>query len=80
MADFIEYYAPTHWAAAIVNADPSGLEDEEETAIVEWLEHCASQGLELVDACVDDVDFIKYHDAYAFFPYASDCCVYRFTR
>lgn len=78
--ELIEMYAPAYWASVIINDDYSGLEDEEEEGITEWIADFSSRGFDIIDADVDDTNFMKYHDAYAFFPYAADCCVFRFIK
>lgn len=35
---FVEYTLPAHWASALINSDTSGMTDEEEQELNEWLE------------------------------------------
>jgi len=70
------YRAPSNWASYLVNGDPSGLGDHEQGACDDWtatLAHLYSNPVECVE-----VGFYLTHDAYEFFPYATDCSLYTF--
>jgi len=70
------YSAPSNWVSYLVDADPSGLEDDEQEACDAWtatLTHCYPNPVE----CVED-GFRSHHDAYEFYPYGADCTLYTF--
>lgn len=72
--DAISFTLPSTWASYLINNDASGLEEDDLTACNKWLEH--NQMPMPVDCT--DVGFVKWHDAYGLFPYASDCQEYVF--
>ena len=70
------YTLPAHWAPALINADESGLSDDEIQAMNDWLEstspgHCLD--------CSGDPEFTPYHDA-SEFVLVCDCLTYTFTN
>lgn len=70
----VELTAPSAWASYIINGDASGITDAEQDA--------ADQFLGTVDGeCVDvsGEEFMTYHDARQFAPYAADCSTYTFV-
>lgn len=71
-----ELTAPRAWASYLIYDDPSGLSDEEQAECDAWIQSvgCGSP----VD-CVE-ADFIPYHDARQFAPYAADCATYTFIK
>ena len=70
------YVLPAHWASALINADESGMSDEESRALNDWLRD-TNAGY-CVD-CSDESEFRHTHDAdeYAL---AGDCLTFTFTK
>jgi len=69
--------APIYWASYLINADASGLDDNEIEACDAWLKaEFSRQSYSCVD--VLDVGFMRYHDASFFYPLGSDCAEYTF--
>lgn len=73
----IQVTAPSSWASYLVNGDASGLDDDEQAACDAWVDSLAPHTY-----CVDakDADFITWHDARQFAPYAADCQTYTFQN
>lgn len=69
------YTLPAHWASALVNADTSGMEDDEEQALNDWMDH-HQPGVCL--SCSEVPEFRKFHDA-APSVLACDCLDFDFT-
>ena len=70
------YTLPAHWAPALINADESGMADDEIEALNEWLSdyapgHCLD--------CSGYPEFTTHHDA-ADYVLACDCLTYTFTN
>lgn len=71
-----KYTLPAHWACALINADESGLSDDESAALDAWLES------ENPGACIDasgEPFFTARHDARGF-ALAGDCLEFTFLR
>ena len=73
------YWLPDHWAPALFNDDPTGLEDSE----IEQLEAFMSgEGLSLPlgyeESEGEDPAFMRYHDAQPYGVLASMCMPYLF--
>jgi len=71
---------PASWACALLYGDQSGL-DESEIAAIEGFESAAAgpDGTFIcVDVQADETDFMTWHDARAFYPYAADCGQFTF--
>lgn len=73
------FSAPAYWASYLINNDASGISIEEKEACDKWLAHLSV--LEPVK-CVNcwPRGFAKYHDAWAFMPYACEVATYQFHR
>jgi hypothetical protein len=69
----VEITAPSAWASYLINADPSGLEDEEIAECDAWIE---AEGLGAPVNC-EDAGFIHYHGARQF-ALPADCATYTF--
>lgn len=67
--------APSAWASYLISGDESGLASGETAIIDEWLT-ATSGGLSPIGC--EDAGFIQWHDAFAVFPYDSDCQTYTF--
>lgn len=68
------YLLPAHWASALINADTTGLEGEEEEELNHWLTTTAPG---CCIGCTDSPSFTTWHDAR---PHvlACDCLEYTF--
>ena len=66
--------APRHWASLLINGDACGMDSTEEAAAAAWESSLAPWYI----AGVQDgsEDFMRWHDAAAFFPLAADCVAY----
>jgi len=69
------YTLPAHWACALINADCSGMDDEEIQALDLWLSD-NSPGYCL--DCSENPEFCHSHDADGY-ALAGDCLTYTFT-
>ena len=69
------YTLPAHWACALINADCSGMDDDEIQALDLWLSD-NSPGYCL--DCSEDPEFCHSHDADGY-ALAGDCLTYTFT-
>lgn len=68
--------APSAWASAIVNGDYSSLAAEERGALNTFL---AMESVSFSDCLTcEDAGFQKHHDAFKYWPFASDCQNYVF--
>ena len=71
---------PVELASGLINNDWSILDyidDAEYTKCVEqFLEQCDYDGVNFVDADVDNVEFVKYHDLTDYGVLATECCTY----
>ncbi|WP_094510532.1 hypothetical protein [Synechococcus sp. MW101C3] len=73
----VSYLLPTHWACYFINADPTGLEDDQIAAAdAWWQETFSSRCASCVDAA-EEYGFTAFHDA-AGYCLATDCTIYRF--
>lgn len=72
----VELTAPSSWACYLINADCSGMEDDEISACDAWLK---AEGVHRFN-CVDckDAGFMRWHDASRHYPFAADCSTYAF--
>ena len=69
---------PDFWASALINADTSGLSDEEEQALNAFEKFMLEEyGQCWAVDCTDDPHFVKFHDAARFGVLA--CDVLQFT-
>ena len=71
---FAEYTLPAHWSSALINADTSGMTDEEESELDSWLEsekpgYCVS--------CSEDPFFTWRNDANNL---GADCLIFTFQK
>lgn len=69
------FLLPQHWACALVNADETGMSDEEITEMNEWLSDHPELGL-----CVDvsgEGEFAWTHDAIEY-ALACECATFTF--
>lgn len=68
------YTLPAFWASAIINTDLSGLSDEDEAILINWLSDVKP------GYCLDvsqEPEFTKWHDAQDYV-LACDCLEYTF--
>lgn len=68
------YTLPAYWASALINADESGMEDDEIAAMDKWLDY-AKPGHCLT--CSKESFFTAWHDATGF-ALAGDCLEFTF--
>ena len=75
-----EYTLPVELASLFINNDWSILDyidDAEYTKCVEqFCQQLEYDGVSIVDADVDNVEFVKYHDLADYGVLASDCCTF----
>lgn len=74
--DTITFTLPAHWASALVNGDYTGLSDEDEDAIQNWLD----TEPDIVGDCLtvsDEPFFARVYDAEGL---ACDCLTYTFPK
>lgn len=55
------YTLPAFWASALVNGDVSGMEDDDERVLIEWLALHPELGGCLM--CSEESEFCWHHDA-----------------
>ena len=58
------FQLPAHWAAALINADPSGLDEDDNAALdafTDWMMREYNQCWPI--DCDDEPQFMRYHDA-----------------
>ena len=70
------YWLPAHWASALVNGDFTGLDEDDEEALMRVI---AGEQLPDPIACGDEPEFRKYHDAQPYGVLACDCLEYTFA-
>ena len=70
--------APSYWASYYINADASGLEDDEIKAADAFFDYLAKDVPNLSCTDAEDAGFIGWHDAFEFYPCGSDCSTYTF--
>lgn len=74
------YTLPVELASLFINCDWSvvdAIDDEHyEESINVFLLELELDGVELVDADVDNVSFVKYHDLSDYGVLAADCCTF----
>lgn len=68
---------PEFWASALINSDPTGLSDEDETAMNAWFDATFPNGAHCVDVSDDSDNFMRWHDASAYV-LACNCAVFTF--
>lgn len=68
------YRLPAHWASALINGDTSGMTDDEEREMDQWLDS-ASPGWCV--ACSDETFFSRTTDAGTL---AGDCLEFTFQK
>jgi hypothetical protein len=62
--DTITLSLPAHWLPAIVNDDPSGLDDKEHRALRRWMRDTVRDcGAFHIGTISDGEHFARYHDA-----------------
>lgn len=71
------YTLPAHWAPALVNGDFTGLDDDDEEALMRVI---AGENLPDPIAVGDEPEFRKYHDAQPYGVLACDCLEYVFPE
>lgn len=71
------YLLPAHWACALINADTSGMEDDDERALDRWFSRTFPLGAHCLDVS-DDVQFTRWHDASSTLPFACDAADFTF--
>jgi hypothetical protein len=65
---------PAHWLPAIVNDDPTGLDDAEHAALRRWTRDTVRElGAFHVGTVNNDTYFARYHDAAEYGVLACDC-------
>lgn len=69
------YTLPAHWASALVNGDTTGLEEDDEEAMMRVI---AGEGLPDPVSVSDSPEFRTYHDAWPYGVLACDCLEYTF--
>lgn len=69
------YWLPAHWASALINGDLSGLDEDDEEALMRVL--AGEQLTEPID-CGDSPEFRKHHDAQPYGVLACDCLEFTF--
>lgn len=72
-----EYKLPEHWACALFYGDYSGLDDDDQRALEDWLAehpHIAETPADMTD----EGEFLRYHDARAYGVLACMCATYHF--
>lgn len=69
----VKFTLPAYWASALINSDNSGMSDEDEVALNQWLDAHLEIGPVL--SCSDESEFRAFHDAPGL---ACDCLVYTF--
>lgn len=72
--NIITYKLPTHWASALINGDYSGLDDDEEKEINDFLEEVKAS---VVDVDVESKSFEISNDAGTL---ACECYHYQFIK
>jgi hypothetical protein len=73
---FPVYLLPDFWAPALINGDTSGLSDEDEAALNQWM---ADYNPGRCIGCSDEVEFTDSHDARDYV-LACDCLNFDFER
>lgn len=80
-AERIDYILPAHWACVLINADYTGLSDEDEAQFDEFIDgEFGERDFDNVVMSIPDEEpyFMKYHDAYPYGTLACDCLTYTF--
>jgi hypothetical protein len=70
------YTLPEFWACALINADTSGMSDEDEAALDAWFDATFPHGAHCLD-CGEEASFTRWHDASAYV-LACDCVEFTF--
>ena len=75
--EIVEYILPAHWASALINADTSGLSDDEEKELDDAMRYLG-QGKRFGNAiaCTDEPQFRVCHNAAGVL--ACDCLTFTF--
>ena len=75
-----EYTLPVELASLFINNDWSILDYINDTEYTKCVEQFCQQleydGVSIVDADVDNVEFVKYHDLADYGVLATDCCTF----
>jgi hypothetical protein len=69
------YTLPAHWAPALVNGDFTGMEEDDEEALMRVI---AGENLPDPVSVSDSSEFLTYHDARPYGVLACDCLEYTF--
>lgn len=72
-----EYTLPAHWAPALVNGDFTGMEEDDEEALMRVV---AGENLPDPLSVSDEPEFVKYHDAQPYGVLECDCLTYTFPN
>ena len=74
------YTLPAELASGLINNDWSILDDIDDTeytkCVCQFLQQCEYDGVDFVDADVDEVFFAKYHDLADYGVKAAECCTF----
>ena len=70
------YFLPAHWASALINADSSGLKDDDEAALNAWFDATFPHGAHCIDVS-EEPEFTRWHDA-SQYVLACDALTYTF--
>lgn len=77
--EFETFWLPEHWAVAFVNDDWTGVDDEEEQQIKQWLEaESDGRAMFYCVGCSEETAFMWRHDASSAGVLAADCLEYTF--
>ena len=75
----VEMLLPAHWAAALINGDETGFDDEEQEAFDTFCSTMESYyGSWFAIDVSEDVSFVKNHDAAEYGVLACDCATITF--
>jgi hypothetical protein len=76
------YTLPAHWASVLINNDYTGVSDEDEQEIDNFIDGEFGESL-FCTVCItneDEPSFCKYHDAQPYGVLACDCLDYTFIH
>lgn len=76
----ITYTLPAHWASVLINLDYTGVTDEDEQEISDFIDGEFGDSLfcTVTTANDNEPEFCKYHDAQPYGVLACDCIDYTF--
>ncbi|WP_187648721.1 hypothetical protein [Nitrosophilus labii] len=79
--EIIEYTLPANWASALINDDYTGLEDEEEKQLLDFLEKTVEErGYGHWSLNDNEPLFYKFHDARPYGVLAADCLKFEWVK